>query len=65
MHFLPKFNNLIRALLWLVAAVAFAAPASAQVLKIVVDDTIQPISAEYISRAIDPGPPLQRASRID
>ena len=29
------------------------APASAQILKVVVDDTIQPISAEYISRAID------------
>jgi membrane-bound serine protease (ClpP class) len=28
-------------------------PASAQVLKITVNDTIQPISAEYISRAID------------
>ncbi len=31
---------------------AFAAPASAEVLKIVVDDTIQPITAEYIDRAI-------------
>jgi len=30
----------------------FPASASAQVLKIVVDDTIQPISAEYISRAV-------------
>jgi membrane-bound serine protease (ClpP class) len=30
-----------------------ARPASAEVLKIVVDDTIQPITAEYISRAID------------
>jgi len=28
-------------------------PASAEVLKVVVDDTIQPITAEYISRAID------------
>ncbi len=28
-------------------------PASAQILKVVVNDTIQPISAEYISRAID------------
>ena len=28
-------------------------PASAQILKVVVDDTIQPISQEYISRAID------------
>jgi membrane-bound serine protease (ClpP class) len=31
----------------------FSFPASAEVLKIVVKDTIQPISAEYISRAID------------
>ena len=30
-----------------------ALPASAEVLKIVVNDTIQPISAEYIGRAID------------
>jgi len=35
------------------ALVAFASPASAQVLKITVNDTIQPISAEYIARAID------------
>lgn len=33
--------------------VAISSPASAQVLKITVNDTIQPISAEYISRAID------------
>src|SRR5579863_5942617 len=33
-------------------AYVFAAPASAEVLKIVVDDTIQPITAEYIDRAI-------------
>ena len=38
----------------LAAAVAlFSLPVSAQVLKIVVDDTIQPITAEYISRGID------------
>lgn len=34
-------------------AFALAAPARAQVLKIVVDDTIQPISEEYIARALD------------
>jgi membrane-bound serine protease (ClpP class) len=33
-------------------ALALAAPASAEVLKIVVNDTIQPITAEYIDRAI-------------
>jgi membrane-bound serine protease (ClpP class) len=31
----------------------FALPASAQVLRITVDDTIQPVSGEYIARAID------------
>jgi membrane-bound serine protease (ClpP class) len=35
-----------------VAAVAFVLPARAEILKVVVDDTIQPISEEYISRAI-------------
>ena len=30
----------------------FASPLSAEILKIVVDDTIQPISEEYIARAI-------------
>jgi membrane-bound serine protease (ClpP class) len=33
--------------------VLFSLPARSEVLKIVVDDTIQPISAEYIARAID------------
>jgi membrane-bound serine protease (ClpP class) len=51
--YLIKFNHPIRALVWLVAAVASGASASAQVVRIVVDDTIQPVSAEYISRAID------------
>jgi membrane-bound serine protease (ClpP class) len=35
------------------AAGLLSIPCSAQVLKITVDDTIQPITAEYISRAID------------
>jgi membrane-bound serine protease (ClpP class) len=35
------------------AVVLFSFPASAQILKVVVNDTIQPISAEYITRAID------------
>src|SRR5580698_9728153 len=53
MYSLTKLNHLIRALIWLAAAVVFGASASAQVVRIVVDDTIQPVSAEYISRAID------------
>jgi membrane-bound serine protease (ClpP class) len=35
------------------ALLAISSPASAEVLKVVVNDTIQPISAEYIARAID------------
>ena len=36
-----------------IAVVLFSLPASAQILKVVINDTIQPISAEYIARAID------------
>jgi membrane-bound serine protease (ClpP class) len=46
-------NNFLVLIAGLVGLFAFATPASAQVLRIVVDDTIQPITAEYISRAID------------
>src|SRR3984885_14526021 len=51
--YLTKFNHLIRALIWLVAAVAFGASASAQVVRIGVDDPIQPVISDYIARAID------------
>jgi membrane-bound serine protease (ClpP class) len=34
-------------------AMVLSVPASAEVLKVVINDTIQPISAEYIARAID------------
>ena len=41
-------------LLACIVAIAFCSTlARAEVVKIVVDDTIQPITAEYISRAID------------
>src|ERR1700735_5887670 len=40
-------------LLGFLAALALSSVSSAEVLKIVVDDTIQPITQEYISRAID------------
>jgi membrane-bound serine protease (ClpP class) len=40
-------------ILALVAVVLFSLPASGEILKIVVDDTIQPVSAEYIARALD------------
>ncbi len=42
-----------RAVLCVVAVGFFALSSTAQVVKVVIDDTIQPISAEYISRAID------------
>jgi membrane-bound serine protease (ClpP class) len=42
-----------RILLGLVTAVAFSSVSSAEILKIVVNDTIQPITEEYIARAID------------
>ncbi|MGP0020907.1 MAG: NfeD family protein [Candidatus Sulfotelmatobacter sp.] len=48
-----KIIAVISLSLIIVALVAVSSPASAQVLKVVINDTIQPISAEYISRAID------------
>jgi len=42
-----------RILLGLIAALFLCPVSSAEILKIVVDDTIQPITQEYISRAID------------
>ncbi len=46
-------NRRVPRLLITVILAVFSLPASAEVLKIVVNDTIQPISAEYIERAID------------
>jgi membrane-bound serine protease (ClpP class) len=48
-----KSISVSRFLFGLAAALALSCAASAEVLKIVVNDTIQPISEEYISRAID------------
>jgi len=42
-----------RVLQYLAAALLLCAPASAEILKVVLNDTIQPITAEYIARAID------------
>jgi membrane-bound serine protease (ClpP class) len=55
MHFsLGSSKFLLLAGIWFLAALAiFSVPASAEILKITIDDTIQPISQEYISRAID------------
>jgi membrane-bound serine protease (ClpP class) len=56
MYFLPqarRINAMISLVLSLGLVAAFSATASAEVLKVVVNDTIQPISQEYIARAID------------
>ena len=43
----------LRLIISIAAVVLFSFPAQAEILKIVIDDTIQPISQEYVSRAID------------
>lgn len=48
---MKKFR-ILRLIFSAVAIAAFSCPASAEILKIVVDDTIQPISEEYIARGI-------------
>ncbi len=48
-----KFISISRFLFGLTAIIVLSCAASAEVLKIVVNDTIQPITEEYISRAID------------
>lgn len=48
-----KLRLIFRIVLGLVAISVFSSISFAEVLKIVVDDTIQPITQEYISRAID------------
>lgn len=45
-------NSLLQRTVLLLSVIAFALPASAEILKIVVNDTIQPISEEYIARAL-------------
>ncbi len=46
-------NAKLRLIISLIAIVLFSFPVHAEVLKVVVNDTIQPISEEYIARAID------------
>jgi membrane-bound serine protease (ClpP class) len=53
MHSLPKTQRwILKGILFLIAVALYSFPASAEILKIVVNDTIQPISEEYIVRAI-------------
>ena len=48
-----KKSSIARVFLCFAAAILCSIPASAEVLKVVVKDTIQPISEEYIARAIE------------
>src|SRR5580658_4298547 len=45
--------TILRILQCVAVAVFLCAPASAEILKVVLNDTIQPITAEYLARAID------------
>jgi membrane-bound serine protease (ClpP class) len=45
--------SIVRLLRCIVAALLLCSPASAEILKVVLNDTIQPISEEYLSRALD------------
>jgi membrane-bound serine protease (ClpP class) len=49
---IKSYSKLLRIISLAVVAV-FSFPARAEILKVVVNDTIQPISEEYIARAID------------
>ena len=49
----PPIRRLIQLAIVVIATVCLSVPASAEILKVVVNDTIQPISEEYIARAID------------
>jgi membrane-bound serine protease (ClpP class) len=48
-----QYCSKLRRIISIAAVVLFSFPASAEILKIVVNDTIQPISEEYIARGID------------
>src|ERR1700726_2164262 len=53
MHSSHRARGAYAKLLSIVGVILFSLSARAEILKIVVNDTIQPISAEYIARAID------------
>ena len=48
-----QIPKILRTLCVLAAAAVLCCSASAEILKVVLNDTIQPITAEYISRALD------------
>lgn len=49
----PSFARVLLSLAATLILCLFSSSSSAEILKIVVDDTIQPVTEEYISRAID------------
>ena len=48
----PPLRRLIQLAIVVIADVFLSVPASAEILKVTLNDTIQPISEEYIARAI-------------
>jgi len=48
-----KSRSLFGLLLCVAAVAAFSLPACAEIVKVVINDTIQPVSEEYIARALD------------
>src|SRR5258708_34000295 len=48
-----KSSSISRILVGLIALLVVSSDSSAEILKIVVNDTIQPITEEYIARALD------------
>jgi membrane-bound serine protease (ClpP class) len=50
---MKPFSRLLTLAAWLLCLLAFSAFASAEVLKIVLDDAIHPITDEYIGRALE------------
>jgi membrane-bound serine protease (ClpP class) len=53
MSFFSQLTRVIARLTIFLVILAFSFPASADILKVVVNDTIQPISEEYIARALN------------
>ncbi len=48
-----KTSLILRFIVSIATVALFSFPARAEILKVVVNDTIQPISGEYIARALD------------
>src|SRR5258708_15353963 len=48
-----KISLILRFIVSIATVALFSFPARAEILKVVVNDTIQPVSGEYIARALD------------